>query len=157
MLGAPFWIEVVEDNKTAPALGPKIGYLWNWDTTNGYHGSPSGGTTHEATQEGDAAILPYKGMAVSWVTTLDDASTPARVVCDEQRDPQGNFIPCADLDTDDPTPGTTDRNQQVAWTSNKWNQESTENQHTVRIISDDSSVGFDNNVDVDALIIVHRW
>jgi hypothetical protein len=150
MRSVTFIIQVVEDDKLPPEPGhvwaPTIGYLGNWVTKSS--GFPSGDSTHEARQDGAAAILPYYGIAAAWVSNLDDSSTLARVVCDEQRDPQGGWIPCAEVDTEDPDPGISGRSRRVVWSS-KWDHRSTSRRHEVRVISDER-----HDVDVDAFVTV---
>ena len=109
----------------------------------------SGDTTHDALQEGAAAILVYEGSGAAWVTTVDDSTTLAQVVCDEQRNPQGNWIPCVEVNTDDPDPGISGRHQRVAWSS-RWGHGAVNQRHVVRVISDDT-----HDVDVAAFLIVH--
>jgi hypothetical protein len=147
-LGNRFWIGVVEDNQAPP--GPTIGWLGNWVEKTIF--SYSGGTTHEVTGRlPAAAIFQYEGIAAAWVTTLDrDSNQEARVVCDEKRDAQGNWVPCAEVDTEDPTPETrTDRPRRVAWSPRFSSFENNDN-HEVRVIPSD----FD--IDVDAFLVVHR-
>jgi hypothetical protein len=152
MQSAPFVIQVVEDDKLPPEPGtvwaPTIGYLGNWVTKSS--GFPSGDSTHEARQDGAAAILPYYGIAAAWVSTLDDSPTLARVVCDERRDPQGGWIPCAEVETEDPDPGISGRSRRVVWAS-RWDDQSTSRRHEVRVISNES-----HDVDVDAFVTVTR-
>jgi hypothetical protein len=148
-----FWIGVVEDYPQDEP-GVSLGYLGNW-TADSCAGC-SGGRTHVAEQEGAAAILRYEGAAAAWVTTADDSRTPARVVCDEELDPQGGFRTCAEVDTEDPDPGISGRHMRVAWAWPHFWGIGVNRNHTLRVISDDPSTGFDNIPDVDAFLVVHR-
>lgn len=147
--GKRFWIGVVENNHQ-PEPGVSLGYFGNWLTRTSVR--YSGGSTREARQVGASALLRYEGAAVAWVTTVEDNDTAiARVVCEDELDPQGNFRTCAEVDTEDPDPGVSGRYTRVAWDFPRLWGLGVNADHKLRVISDES-----HDVDVDAFLVVHQ-
>jgi hypothetical protein len=143
--GKAFQIRVVENDQVVNEPGLSLSYSPDWikEPSVRY----SGGTTHEALQDGPYADLRYEGLAAAWLTTADDSSTFARVDC---LNTAGTFVVCGDVNTKDPDPGEANTNQRVAWTSDAWHRYTVSQRQAIRVISEDN-----HGVDVDAFFIVN--